>query len=114
MLARVGDKWSILAIRHLASGPARFSTLRRDLGGITHKVLTSTLRGLERDGFVSRAVTHTVPARVDYALTDLGRELLGPIDALATWALARRDAVGAARAAYDARGQPKEQGHSAG
>lgn len=103
ILARIGDKWSILIIRHLQYGPARFNGLRRDLGGvITHKVLTSTLRGLERDGLVLRTVTATVPARVDYALTDLGRELLGPIDGLARWALERRDAVTTARSAYDA------------
>ena len=90
-----------IVIRHLQHGPARFNTLQRDLGGITHKVLTSTLRGLERDGFVLRTVTHTVPTRVDYELTDLGKELLGPIDQLARWALSRRDAVKRARVAYD-------------
>lgn len=104
VLARVGDKWSILVIRHLQYGPARFNVLQRDLGGvITHKVLTSTLRGLERDGFVRRTVTPSVPVRVDYELTALGRELLGPIDALAQWALKRREDVKAARAAYDGR-----------
>lgn len=109
VLARVGDKWSILVIRHLREGPVRFNELRRDLGGITHKVLTSTLRGLERDGFVSRTVTPTVPPRVDYALTALGQELMEPIDMLATWALRRRDAVQQARAAYDAREEPPPQ-----
>ncbi|MBL0699103.1 helix-turn-helix domain-containing protein [Comamonas sp. JC664] len=106
VLARVGDKWSILVIRHLREGPVRFNDLRRDLGGITHKVLTSTLRGLERDGFILRTVTPTVPPRVDYALTELGQELMAPIDLLATWALRRRDAVHHARAAYDAREEP--------
>lgn len=106
VLARVGDKWSILVIRHLREGPVRFNELRRDLGGITHKVLTSTLRGLDRDGFVSRTVTPTVPPRVDYALTALGQELMEPIDMLATWALRRREAVRQARAAYDAQEEP--------
>lgn len=102
ILARIGDKWSILVIRHLQYGPARFNGLRRDLGGvITHKVLTSTLRALERDGLVLRTVTATVPARVDYELTALGRELLTPIDALARWALDRRETVKGARTAYD-------------
>ncbi|MFP2956675.1 winged helix-turn-helix transcriptional regulator [Myxococcus sp. 1LA] len=110
VLARVGDKWSILVIRHLREGPVRFNELRRDLGGVTHKVLTSTLRGLERDGFVFRTVTPTVPQRVDYTLTALGQELMEPIDLLATWALRRREAVHRARAAYDARSKPQEQG----
>lgn len=103
VLVHVGDKWSILIFRHLQYGPARFNVLQRDLGGITHKVLTTTLRRLERDGFVLRTVTPTVPTRVDYELTALARELLGPIDALASWALNRLETVKAARDAYDQR-----------
>lgn len=103
VLSRLGDKWTILVIRHLQAGPVRFNGLHRDLGAITHKVLASTLRGLERDGFVTRTVTYSIPVRVDYELTALGREVLEPIDMLARWALGRRDAVKAARADYDAR-----------
>lgn len=104
ILSAAGNKWSILVIRHLRLGPARFNELRRNLGGtITHKVLTSTVRALERDGYVKRTVTPSVPARVDYELTPLGRDLLGPVDALAHWALDNRVAVKAAREGYDAR-----------
>lgn len=103
VLARLNDKWSIRILRHLRHGPVRFNTLQRELGAVTHKMLTQTLRGLERDGLITRRVTPTVPPRVDYELTELGQDALAPIDALAQWALARRPAIHHARREFDAR-----------
>lgn len=101
VLNRVGDKWSVLVVRILGEGPRRFSELLRDIEGISQRMLTRTLRGLERDGLVSRAVTPTIPPRVDYALTDLGRTLLVPIRGLARWAQDNRTAIQGARDRYD-------------
>jgi DNA-binding HxlR family transcriptional regulator len=101
VLARVGDKWSILVIAMLARGTLRFSELKRSLGSISQKVLTTTLRGLERDGYLTRKVTPTIPPRVDYELTELGRDSLGPVTALAEWAILTRKRVEAARAKFD-------------
>jgi len=106
VLARVGDKWSILTISMLARGSMRFSELKRSIGSISQKVLTTTVRGLERDGYISRKVTPTVPPRVDYELTELGRDVLVPVTALAKWALMSRDRVEAARADFDRIAQP--------
>jgi DNA-binding HxlR family transcriptional regulator len=102
VLARVGDKWTVLVVVNLGEGPRRFSELRRALNGISQKMLTSTLRGLERDGFITRTVFPTIPPRVDYELTDLGRDLLVPVMALGEWARANRDQVEAARRRFDA------------
>src|SRR5580692_10944947 len=101
VLARVGDKWSILVVSRLGEGSLRFNELRRSIGGISQRMLTLTLRGLERDGLVTRTVTPTVPPRVDYELTPLGQSLRCPIDALGEWAFAHRDEVDAARARFD-------------
>ena len=106
VLARVGDKRSILVIYMLSLGAMRFSQLKRSLGSISQKVLTSTLRGLERDGCVSRSVTPTIPPRVDYELTPLGHEVLVPVTALATWAFQRRTDVEQARQAFDQQSSP--------
>lgn len=103
VLARVGDKWSVLVITSLGDGPLRFSELERRIGNISKKMLTSTLRQLERDGFISREVTPSRPPRVDYAITALGSELLEPLCALAHWAGANHERIEAARAAFDAR-----------
>ena len=100
-LARVGDKWTMLTIVSLEDGGLRFNALRRRLG-ISQKGLTSTLRGLERDGYVTRTVTPTEPPRVDYALTDMGREILDPVRALAQWALGQAERIEQARQRYDA------------
>jgi DNA-binding HxlR family transcriptional regulator len=105
VLARVGDKWSILVIGTLGAGPRRFSELKRGIEGISQRMLTLTLRGLERDGLVTRTVTPTIPPRVDYELTDLGRSLLKPVNALGEWAIANRTTVDAARQAFDAGAQ---------
>ena len=102
ILSRIGDKWSVLVVSYLGNGAMRFSELRRKIDGISQKMLTTTLRGLERDGYVTRTVTPTIPPRVDYALTDLGRELLIPLRALGEWAVANRERVEAAQARFDA------------
>src|SRR6187551_746674 len=81
-LARISDKWSMLVVRVLGRGPCRFNALRREIGEISQKMLASTLRDLEEHGFVSRTVTPTSPPQVEYALTDLGDEFLGPVRAV--------------------------------
>ena len=101
ILARIGDKWSVLVVTRLGTGTLRFSELRRELHGISQKMLTTTLRGLERDGFVTRTVTPTIPPRVDYELTDLGRDLLVPVSALGSWAIRNKERVEAARNLFD-------------
>ncbi|SCY91062.1 helix-turn-helix domain-containing protein [Rhizobium sp. NFACC06-2] len=101
VLARVGSKWSILIIGALGQGPRRFSELKRDVQGISQRMLTLTVRGLERDGLIERTVTPSIPPRVDYALTELGRSLLSPVNALAEWASKNRTAVERARVAFD-------------
>jgi DNA-binding HxlR family transcriptional regulator len=103
VLGRIGDKWSVLVIALLSNGPKRFSELRRNVEGVSQRMLTLTLRGLERDGLVKRTVYPTVPPRVDYELTKLGRTLRQPIQALAKWADKHRTAVQEARARYDER-----------
>ena len=99
--SRVGDKWTVLVVTRLGSGSMRFSELRRQLFGISQKMLTATLRGLERDGFVTRTVTPTIPPRVDYELTDLGRDLLVPVSELGQWAIRNKERVEAARNQFD-------------
>ena len=102
ILAKVGDKWSVLIVSQLGDGPMRFNEIKRQVGGISQRMLTLTLRGLERDGLVTRTVTPSVPPRVDYALTELGRTLLEPVMALSAWAIANHAAIEAARARFDA------------
>lgn len=102
ILNRIGDKWSVLIIQRLGEGPRRFNELKRIIDGISQRMLTLTLRNLERDGLVSRTVTPTVPPRVDYALTDLGRDLLIPVSALGQWAIQHTPCIEAARARFDA------------
>lgn len=97
LLSRIGDKWSVLIVMQLGEKPRRFNELRRGLGSISQKMLSATLRALERDGFVSRSVTPSVPPRVDYALTDLGHELLVPVAALGRWAMANAPRIEEAR-----------------
>lgn len=106
MLARIGDKWSILIVATLGPGPIRFNELRRQIGDISQKMLSSTLRSLERDGLVSRTVAATVPPQVTYALTDLGEQLLGPVAALAEWTAENTDAIAAARRRFDGARSP--------
>ena len=101
VLDRVGDKWSVLVVVMLGDGPKRFNQLRRSIATISQRMLTLTLRGLERDGLVTRTVFPTIPPRVDYALTDLGRSLLGPVDALGRWARQHHAAIVRAREKFD-------------
>ena len=103
ILDRVGDKWSVLVVLLLQDGRMRFSDLRRAIEGISQRMLTQTLRQLERDGLVSRTVYPSVPVRVEYALTALGETLTEPLSALAEWAQTNRDAILLNRAAYDSR-----------
>ena len=102
VLNRVGDKWSMLIVMILADGPKRFNELKRAIDGISQRMLTLSLRGLERDGLVSRTVAPTVPPRVDYALTELGTSLREPVKALGEWAIAHIGCIRAAQARFDA------------
>ena len=102
VLARIGDKWSVLVVSRLGNGPVRFNELKREIGDISQRMLTLTLRGLERDGLVTRTAYPTVPPRVDYALTPLGRSLLDPVSALGKWALTHKRQIADARTRYDA------------
>ena len=106
ILARVGDKWSVFVIMLLGEGPRRFNELKRMVGGISQRMLTLTLRGLERDGLVTRTVFPTIPPRVDYELTDLGRGLSKPVEALGRWAMDHQTEIQAARARFDGRNEP--------
>ena len=106
VLSRIGDKWTVLVVEFLGGGPMRFSELRRRVGSISQKMLTTTLRNLERDGFVTRTVYPTIPPRVDYELTELGRELLVPVRSLGAWARDNIDRINDARTRFDAFQQP--------
>jgi DNA-binding HxlR family transcriptional regulator len=103
VLNRVGDKWSVLIVALLGDGKKRFSELRRTIEGISQRMLTLTLKGLERDGLVTRTVYPTIPPRVDYELTKLGRSLLIPITGLGDWAAQNRQRIQTAREKYDVR-----------
>jgi DNA-binding HxlR family transcriptional regulator len=102
LLSRIGDKWSVLVVSTLGSGSKRFNELRREIPSVSQRMLTLTLRNLERDGLVKRTVTPSIPPRVDYELTPLGRSLQGPIGQLQQWALDHVGTIHAAQARYDA------------
>ncbi len=102
VLNRVGDKWSVLVVALLGDGKKRFSELRRTIEGISQRMLTLTLKGLERDGLITRTMYPTIPPRVEYELTKLGRSLLIPITGLGDWASQNRKRIQAARERYDA------------
>jgi DNA-binding HxlR family transcriptional regulator len=103
ILDRIGDKWSVLVVSLLGEGRKRFSELRKSIDGVSQRMLTLTLRGLERDGLLTRTVFPTIPPRVEYELTPLGRTLLEPITALEEWAKKHRATIQDSRARYDAR-----------
>src|SRR5215213_3288036 len=107
VLSRVGDKWTILVVGELGQGPKRFNEIRRALGSISQRMLTLTLRGLERDGLVTRTVFPTVPPRVDYELTRLGRSLLEPVSGIGLWARQNRERIQEARRRFDTAGAGK-------
>ena len=109
VLDSVADRWTTLIIDLLAEGPQRFGALRRRIGGISQKMLTQTLRTLERDGLVSRRVYPTTPPSVEYALTPLGQTLTEPLGALRTWSVANVEQILAARAAYDGRADQRPE-----
>jgi DNA-binding HxlR family transcriptional regulator len=103
ILDRIGDKWSLYVIGMLGQGTKRFTELKREIDGISQRMLTVTLRGLERDGLVSRKVYAVMPPRVEYSLTEMGRTLLDKSAAFVTWAESHLDDINAARASYDRR-----------
>jgi DNA-binding HxlR family transcriptional regulator len=103
VLQRVGDKWSVYVIDLLGQDTKRFTELHRAIDGITARMLTVTLRGLERDGIVTRTIYPVIPPRVEYSLTPMGRTLLDTIGQLVNWADSHLPEIEAARAAYDAR-----------
>ena len=103
VLDRVGDTWSMLALTNLQTRPMRFGALRRSIEGISQRMLTVTLRSLERDGLVNRVVRPTTPPEVEYSLTELGHSIAVPVEALGVWAAQNRDKMQAARARFDAR-----------
>ena len=102
LLSRIGDKWTVLVVMTLAVGSKRFNELRREIPSVSQRMLTLTLRNLERDGLVNRTVTPTIPPRVDYELTNLGRSLQEPVVALSQWALDNVQAIHTAQASFDA------------
>lgn len=101
LLQRIGDKWTLLVVEALGGGSKRFNQLRREIPSVSQRMLTLTLRNLERDGLVSRTVTPSIPPRVDYELTELGKSLQAPICGLVSWAHAHSGAVHEAQARYD-------------
>jgi DNA-binding HxlR family transcriptional regulator len=103
VLARIGEKWSVLIIIMLGERPRRFSELKRAIGGVSQRMLTLSLRGLERDGLVKRTVFPVVPPRVEYELTPLGQSLRAPVSALGEWAHSHLAEIDAAREAFDLR-----------
>lgn len=105
ILGRIGDKWTVLVIGQMSQGPLRFNEIKRRIGNISQKMLSATLRALERDGLVTRTQFPTVPPRVDYALTALGHDLLRSVRALEGWARANMAQVYAARAKYDGKAE---------
>jgi DNA-binding HxlR family transcriptional regulator len=105
VLSRVGDKWTVLVVSTLGDGPKRFNELRKALGSISQRMLTLTVRALERDGLVTRTVVATIPPRVTYELTKLGRSLLDPVSGLGSWARKNRGAIEDARRRFDADGK---------
>ncbi|MGR7996173.1 winged helix-turn-helix transcriptional regulator [Xanthobacter sp. ZOL 2024] len=108
VLDRIGDAWSVLVVLNLTAGPCRFNALRRQIGPISQRMLTVTLRHLERDGLVARTVFPTTPPQVQYALTPLGRSLADVVEVLNRWAFDNAQAITAARARFD--GEPEATG----
>ena len=102
VIDRIGDKWTVMVVGHLSTNSLRFNALMRAIPGISHRMLTLTLRGLQRDGLVKRTVFPTVPPRVDYELTKLGQSLTEPLSILAGWASREKPSIEAAQHEYDA------------
>lgn len=102
ILDRIGDKWTVMVVGALSNGPLRFNAIMREIGGVSHRMLTLTLRGLEQDGLVTRTAYATIPPKVVYELTDLGSSLIEPLRVLAAWAVRHRPAMEAARTSFQA------------
>jgi DNA-binding HxlR family transcriptional regulator len=105
VLGRIGDKWTVLVIIMLRERPYRFNELKRGIDGISQRMLTLTLRNMERDGMVTRTVTPSIPPRVDYELTDIGHSLATPVKVLGEWAFENLQRIAAAQAAFDTRNE---------
>jgi DNA-binding HxlR family transcriptional regulator len=103
VLDRLGNRWTTLVLHELSSGTVRFNTLKARIGDVSQRMLAQTLRHLEQDGLVTRVAFPTIPPRVEYSLTPLGRTLLVPLEGMLTWAVQHQAAVNAARLAYQAR-----------
>jgi DNA-binding HxlR family transcriptional regulator len=103
ILDRIGDKWTVMVVDALQHGPVRFNALMRSIEGVSHRMLTLTLRSLEADGLVTRTAYATIPPKVEYELTELGRSLIEPLAALATWVKTNRGAIDMARLTYESR-----------
>ena len=103
VLDRVGDKWTVMVVGVLALGPMRFNAVQRSIPGLSHRMLTITLRGLERDGLVERRAYPTSPPKVEYELTEFGHSLIEPLRVLAGWAMGNREKILSARTRFDAR-----------
>ncbi|MDU9367304.1 winged helix-turn-helix transcriptional regulator [Klebsiella sp. 141203] len=106
-LSRIGDKWTVLVVYALRDGTLRYSEIRRAVSGISQRMLTLTLKGLERDGIIERTVYPTIPPCVEYKLTELGWSLLGPLQTLLQWAVDRRPLMVAARERFDTKSQKR-------
>jgi DNA-binding HxlR family transcriptional regulator len=101
IMQRMGDKWTPLVFLALEAGPRRFSQLRQDIGGVTPKVLTQTLRSLERDGLLTRTIYPEIPPRVEYELTELGVSALGPLEVIRVWSQDHAEKINRSRNDYD-------------
>ena|SRR5438128_752715 len=101
ILDRIGDKWTVMVVGVLSKGPLRFNVIMREIGGVSHRMLTLTLRSLERDGLVTRTAYATIPPKVEYELTSLGRSLIEPLRVLSNWSVENRDAIEVARSDFD-------------
>ncbi|WP_075657433.1 helix-turn-helix domain-containing protein [Pseudochrobactrum sp. B5] len=101
ILDRIGDKWTIMVVGVLSSGPVRFNAMMKTIGGVSHRMLTLTLRSLERDGLVSRTAYPTIPPKVEYELTEAGRSLIEPLGVLSAWAVAYQPVIEQSRVEYD-------------
>ena len=108
LLSRIGDKCTVLVVQTLGDGSKRFNELRREIPSVSQRMLTLTLRNLERDGLVSRTVTPSIPPRVDYELTELGKSLQKPICSLASWAMDNVETIHAAQARFDAQADKRD------
>ena len=108
LLSRIGDKWTVLVVSTLGEGSKRFNELRREIPSVSQRMLTLTLRNLERDGLVSRTVTPSIPPRVDYELTPLGHSLLKPVTGLTKWALDNVASIHEAQSRFDSEADKAE------